>query len=274
MTLRDLPGQTEGAAHVHDGSQISGVARLISIYKRQLIDALVEADITDLDHYTDTDANSAIDTRVDKAFVEALTIDIVEAQITDLDHTDDTAIHDNVSGEISAVTEKTTPVVADLVLIEDSAASNAKKRVQLSNLGIAIDPQVRAATQDLTGSTISTTATVEMSSNLAVPASWATYQIYAWMQGRLFESGTLTGIRLVTHELRLTDATGTRIGQVHQVIGTDTPDNQGPFAVNGVALSQTATGTVTVCYVASIPADSAQTSWDDGTLLVAAYRTS
>lgn len=44
------------------------------------------------------------------------------------------AIHDNVSGEISAVTEKTTPVSGDLLLIEDSAASNAKKKVQIGNL--------------------------------------------------------------------------------------------------------------------------------------------
>lgn len=47
---------------------------------------------------------------------------------------DDYAIHDNVSGEIAAVTEKATPAPADLVLIEDSAASNAKKRVQLSSI--------------------------------------------------------------------------------------------------------------------------------------------
>jgi hypothetical protein len=47
---------------------------------------------------------------------------------------DSTAIHDNVDAEISAVTEKTTPVGADLLLIEDSAASNAKKRVQITNL--------------------------------------------------------------------------------------------------------------------------------------------
>lgn len=47
---------------------------------------------------------------------------------------DSTAIHDNVAAEISAVTEKETPVAADLVLIEDSEASNAKKRVQLTNL--------------------------------------------------------------------------------------------------------------------------------------------
>lgn len=61
-------------------------------------------------------------------------IRITETQITDLDHTDADAIHDNVSGEIATVTEKTTPVGSDLLLIEDSAAGNAKKRVQISNL--------------------------------------------------------------------------------------------------------------------------------------------
>ena len=47
---------------------------------------------------------------------------------------DATAVHDNVSGEIAAVVEKVTPVSADLLLIEDSAAGNAKKRVQIGNL--------------------------------------------------------------------------------------------------------------------------------------------
>jgi len=46
------------------------------------------------------------------------------------------AIHDNVAGEIAAIAEKTAPVTADLVLIEDSAAANAKKRVQLDNLPV------------------------------------------------------------------------------------------------------------------------------------------
>lgn len=48
--------------------------------------------------------------------------------------TDADAIHDNVAGEIAAVTEKTTPVDADLLLMEDSADSNNKKRVQVGNL--------------------------------------------------------------------------------------------------------------------------------------------
>jgi hypothetical protein len=47
---------------------------------------------------------------------------------------DSTAIHDDVAGEIAAITEKVTPVAADLLLIEDSAASNVKKRVQVGNL--------------------------------------------------------------------------------------------------------------------------------------------
>lgn len=47
---------------------------------------------------------------------------------------DPDAIHDNVSGEIAALTEKTTPLAADLILIEDSATANTKKKVQIGNL--------------------------------------------------------------------------------------------------------------------------------------------
>jgi len=48
--------------------------------------------------------------------------------------TDSNAIHKATSGEIAGMTEKGTPVGADLIVIEDSAASNAKKKVQISNL--------------------------------------------------------------------------------------------------------------------------------------------
>ncbi len=44
------------------------------------------------------------------------------------------AIHDDVASEISAITEKATPVSADMVVIEDSADSNNKKMVQVGNL--------------------------------------------------------------------------------------------------------------------------------------------
>lgn len=47
---------------------------------------------------------------------------------------DATAIHDDQSGEISAITEKTALVAADILLIEDSAASNAKKKTLASTI--------------------------------------------------------------------------------------------------------------------------------------------
>jgi len=47
---------------------------------------------------------------------------------------DTDAIHKSTSAEISAITEKTTPSADDLFLIEDSAASNAKKKLKYSNI--------------------------------------------------------------------------------------------------------------------------------------------
>ncbi len=44
------------------------------------------------------------------------------------------AIHGGTAGEINALAEKAVPVNADLILIEDSAAANAKKKVQVGNL--------------------------------------------------------------------------------------------------------------------------------------------
>lgn len=54
--------------------------------------------------------------------------------------TDEDAIHDNVAGEIHIIVEKGSPVAADELVIEDSAASYAKKRVQIGNLPTGIDP--------------------------------------------------------------------------------------------------------------------------------------
>ena len=51
--------------------------------------------------------------------------------------TDADAIHDNVAWEIALITEKATPIWADYILIEDSAAGNVKKKVQVGNLPTA-----------------------------------------------------------------------------------------------------------------------------------------
>lgn len=61
-------------------------------------------------------------------------LSITESQISDLDHDDADAIHDNVAGEINAITTKATPVSGDLLLIEDSADSNNKKKITVGSL--------------------------------------------------------------------------------------------------------------------------------------------
>jgi hypothetical protein len=52
---------------------------------------------------------------------------------------DTTAIHKATPAEISAITEKASPIGADLILIEDSADSNNKKRIQISSLPTGSD---------------------------------------------------------------------------------------------------------------------------------------
>ena len=60
------------------------------------------------------------------------------------DGADATAIHDNIASEISVITEKASPINADIVIIEDSAAGNAKKRVQLGNIPSAAGLKTKA----------------------------------------------------------------------------------------------------------------------------------
>lgn len=90
--------------------------------------AHTESDISDLAHTPDAHTH-----------VEADVTDLpghahVEADISDLAHTDTAAIHDDTGSEISAITAKGTPINADFLLIEDSAASNVKKRITIGDL--------------------------------------------------------------------------------------------------------------------------------------------
>lgn len=62
-----------------------------------------------------------------------------ESQITDLNHTDGNAIHKTTVGEINGLTNKASPVANDILVIEDSAASYAKRKVSISNLPGGVD---------------------------------------------------------------------------------------------------------------------------------------
>jgi len=84
-------------------------------------------------------------------------------------------ISKTTAGEISAMTEKTTLVDADLFLIEDSAAGNAKKKVQKSNVSQKVLSNV-IFLDDLTMGD----ATYELISNTSLTASPGTnvYRYY------------------------------------------------------------------------------------------------
>lgn len=61
-------------------------------------------------------------------------VKLLEADIDDLTHLDTGAIHKATASEISAITDKASPVSGDFILIEDSEAGNVKKSVTIGNL--------------------------------------------------------------------------------------------------------------------------------------------
>lgn len=90
---------------------------------------------------------------------------------------DGTAIHKATAAEISAMTEKTVPINADLLVIEDSAASNAKKKVQIGNLpnSAIFGKDYQAVASD---ARVSTTSDVfQTKTTLTTPALTGTYRI-------------------------------------------------------------------------------------------------
>ncbi len=68
--------------------------------------------------------------------------------------TDDNAVHDNVQSEISVVALKATPVSGDLLLIEDSADSNNKKRITVGTLPTGGSGEANTASNQGAGSSL------------------------------------------------------------------------------------------------------------------------
>ena len=62
--------------------------------------------------------------------------------------TDTTAIHVDVAGEIAGIALKAAPVGADLLVVEDSAAANVKKRITLSALPSPVSVTVTETAAD------------------------------------------------------------------------------------------------------------------------------
>lgn len=84
--------------------------------------------------------------------------------------TDTSAIHDDEAGEIAAVTDKASPVAADLLLLEDPADSNNKKSCQVGNLPFCTSDDSRLS-DDRTASGLRTATTVVSVSGAPAPSA-------------------------------------------------------------------------------------------------------
>jgi len=114
------------------------------------------------------------------------------------------AIHDNEAAEITAIAEKTTPAPADVLIIEDSAAADVKKKLQIANLPVTIQMSAGRNNSNVTNSFLwgmggsPTNETpyimpfnatlIFMSASTAVSESW-TAEIY--QNGALLTGATL-----------------------------------------------------------------------------------
>lgn len=81
------------------------------------------------------------------------------------DGIDTSAIHDNVAGEIVVITEKTSIADNDVFVMEDSAASNAKKRVKGSTMALK---GVRMVTFAKEGALTTQTGAIRLYNNFGI----------------------------------------------------------------------------------------------------------
>lgn len=110
--------------------------------------------------------------------------------------TDATAIHGNVAGEIAAITSKATPVASDLVLLEDSADGNAKKRATLGSFPVAqaqVAGSLLAPAADGAVALLNTTRAVVMTVSASGTVQISTSSSYAGQVINLFASSVSGG---------------------------------------------------------------------------------
>lgn len=160
VLLGNLPTAGEGEANTASNQGVGGVGIYHSKVGIDLQFKNINAGSTKITVIDDTD-NKEIDIDVDPAEISHTAIaDIGTNTHAQIDtHIADTANPHSVtntqvglanvtnnaqltrsSGDINSFTEKTSPIGADVMLIEDSADDFAKKKVQLTNLGYATSP--------------------------------------------------------------------------------------------------------------------------------------
>jgi hypothetical protein len=128
-TAHDLSGALHNSSTLADLNSKVSDATLIDTADSRLSDSRTPTahDLAGALH------NSATLSELNAKVSDATLIDTTDSRLSD-DRNDADAIHDNVAAEINAITTKATPVSADVIILEDSAASWAKKKATLSSL--------------------------------------------------------------------------------------------------------------------------------------------
>lgn len=132
------------------------------------------------------------------------------------DGADGTAIHDNVAAEISAISEKTVPVAADLALIEDSAAANVKKKIQLGNIPIA------NTSATATGTTTTSSGTMVVMSGMTITPAAGTYLVTFSASGSSDTNNRLMEYSLFNNAVEVTHARRGKFEPANQVTAMHT----------------------------------------------------
>lgn len=133
--------------------------------------------------------------------------------------TDTTALHDNVAGEIMAITAKATPVAADEFVIEDSAAANVKKAVTFANIEATLSHDALADFAANEHFTIASQGLDDLKeTSLADPGA---DRVVFWDDSdTAFEFLTLgTGLTITTNDLAFT----TKTANFHYPVGMGVP---------------------------------------------------
>ena len=147
--------------------------------------------------------------------------------------TDAAAIHDDTPSEISAITEKTSPVAADMLLIEDSADTNATKMLQITNL-----PGGAPADNSVTNAKLADMALDTIKGNdaaLGDPKDLTASEVRA-----LIDSGDITGVVLVSGDWQVNpDGSGGLTAYDLSVGDTDGTPTYGVIRIGNAIISRT-----------------------------------
>ena len=144
---------------------------------------------------------------------------------------------------------------------DDLASNSAVALASQKSVKSYVDNLLVFGFSTVTDQTVTTTETVRDTITLTIPSNWNTYDILAFVQGVIYESGTASNNRTMDLYIKAgTTTAGTQIGHITTRVGNTDPDNDVNFALLGTSTGNTSTGSVSHVFTDTVAADSGQFS--------------